>query len=583
MNSSDRLLESLRQFTQTAKILNRTLNKGELVDTILGEARNMSSARIVSLLVENSESGGADLYVAYDRVKRHIRNPDGLEVGDSDRSQAGQIRALKESDGWRVLLQREFGMDVGARLRLPLLRRETAFGCLDLFDLPGDPEPDRQLTGVMKALADLFVIAWDNAELYDRMRKKSLEHDLLLETARMLSSSLDLGEVLQAMMQALKKVIDYDAVGIFLLKRGTNQVEPRVWQGYTGPDSNIRLVTKVGQGLVGWVVERGEGVCVPDTRKDERYYEARAETRSELVVPVKADDEVIGAFNLESDKIDAYSDADLKFLSLFASQAALSIERARLYKEIIASRRLEEQLNIARMIQSSFLPRKKPNVSGFDIAGRNISSQKVGGDYYDFIQIVDYQIGIAIADVSGKGIPASLIMAAFRASLIAEIRNNYAIRSILQKVNRLLNESVDRGNFVTAVYGVLDSKNRVFTFSNAGHIPPILVRSDGSHEELREGGLALGIVDDQTYEERPIYIAPGDLIAFFTDGVTEARSLDGELFEDNRLLDILVANRDKSAEDLVQLVIESVNEFNDERYELDDLTMIVIKATQPGA
>ncbi|MCK4656140.1 MAG: SpoIIE family protein phosphatase, partial [candidate division Zixibacteria bacterium] len=450
-------------------------------------------------------------------MKRHIQLQESVSLDESDESRVGDVCQLETDDGWRKAIQEEFGADVNNRLRIPLLRRETIIGCLDLFDPPEEAIRNQQLIGILNALADLFVIAWDNAELYDQMRQKSLENDLLLESVKMLSSSLDVDEVLQDMMRALKKVVDYDAVGIFLVKRKTNRVEPRVWQGYAHVNGQKHLGSKVGEGLVGWVVESGEGVYVPDTRTDPRYFEAKPETRSELVVPIKADDQIIGAFNLESDKLDAYSEDDLKFLAVFASQAAVSIERARLHREILANKKLQEQLNVARMIQSSFLPRRNPDVKGFDIAGRNIPSLEVGGDYYDFIEIVDNQIGIAIADVSGKGMPASLIMAAFRASLIAEIRNNYAIRTILQKVNRLLNESIDSGNFVTAVYGVLDSKNRIFTFSNAGHNPPILIRKDGSYEELTEGGLALGIIDNRTYEERPVYIAPGDLIVCFTD------------------------------------------------------------------
>lgn len=578
MNSNDRLLESLTLFTQTAKILNRTLNKGELVDIVLDEARRTSYSRVVSLYLKSPDADTGDLYVTYDRMKRHIRLQESVSLGESDDSRAGDVCQLEMEDGWRKVIQEEFGAEVNNRIRIPLLKREAVIGCLDLYDLPEEAIGDQQLIGILKALADLFVIAWDNAELYYQMRKKSLENDLLLESVKMLSSSLDVDEVLQDMMRALKKVVDYDAVGIFLVKRKTNRVEPRVWQGYAHVDGQKHLGPKVGEGLVGWVVESGEGVYVPDTRSDPRYFEARSETRSELVVPIKADDKTIGAFNLESDKLDAYSEEDLKFLAVFASQAAVSIERARLHREILANKKLQEQLNVARMIQSSFLPRKNPDVKGFDIAGRNIPSLEVGGDYYDFIEIVDNQIGIAIADVSGKGIPASLIMAAFRASLIAEIRNNYAIRTILQKVNRLLYESLDGGNFVTAVYGVLDTKNRIFTFSNAGHNPPILIRKDGSYEELTEGGLALGIIDNRTYEERPVYVAPGDLIVCFTDGVTEAVNSEGELFGEKHLMSILVDNRDKSAEELVGIVIDSVNEFVSEEFEPDDLTLIVVKA-----
>lgn len=578
MSADDRLLESLGLFTQTAKIMNRTLNKGELIDIALQESRAMSSCRSVGLCVQRREGGDCDFYLAHDRLKRHRFMP-AVSL-DADEMDPGAIVRIGEDDLLKKMFHEEIGEEVDSRLRFPFLRREIPVGYLDLLNPPGGLQENRHLMGVMSALADLFVIAWDNAELYEQMHMKSLQNDLLLETARMLSSSLDLNEVLSDMIRALKRVIDYDGVGIFLMKKGGARIEPRVWDGYFRPDSRERLSTKVGEGLVGWVIERGEGVYVPDTSADSRYVEARPETRSELVVPIKVGDKTIGAFNVESDRVDAYSEDDLDFLSVFASQASVSIERARLHKEILQNRRLEEQLNVARLIQSTFLPQDNPKVPGFQVAGINIPSQMVGGDYYDFIRIVDNQIGIAIADVSGKGMPASLIMASFRASLIAEIRNNYAIRTILQKVNRLLNESLDQGNFVTAVYGVLDSKNRILTFSNAGHNPPILLRSDGTTEELTEGGLALGIMEDQSYEERPVYIERGDIVVCFTDGVTEASNAKGELFEEERLMNILSSNREKSAEELVRLVVDAVNEFIDEDFEPDDLTLIVIKATE---
>src|SRR5262249_35841874 len=150
-------------------------------------------------------------------------------------------------------------------------------------------------------------------------------------------------------------------------------------------------------------------------------------------------------------------------------------ERARLTRELLERRRLEKELAIARDIQASFLPDAAPAVEGFDIAGTTIPHVEGGGDYYDFIPGSDTRLGIALPDVSGTGIPAPLIMAGFRMSLLAEIRNEFAIRAVMRKVNGLLHESTDRGKFVTAFYGVLDSRNRVFFFSNAGHNPPMLL------------------------------------------------------------------------------------------------------------
>jgi sigma-B regulation protein RsbU (phosphoserine phosphatase) len=578
MTVKKQILDSLRLFAQTAKIMNRTLNRGELVDILLDESSKLVSCKSAVLVIKNTELDVCEAYLTYDRRKRH-QQLSVEEMKDQCTSlEQPSYQAVAGDDYWRLRIAEEFGADFSSRLRVPLSNRGEAIGLLDLYDCDSATDEFEYSIELINAMTDLFVIAWDNAEMYDAMRRKSLQNDLLLESARLLSTSLELDEVLRNMTVALKNVVDYDAIGIYLTKRDTSIVTPRVWKGYPGEDSHTRLGLKVGEGLVGWVIETGEAIYVPDTKENSRYIEARPETRSELVVPILADGRIIGAFNVESDAVDAYSKDDVQFLTVFASQAAVSIERARLYKETLMNRRLEEQLSIARMIQQTFLPNQNPTVAGFDIAGKNVPSQEVGGDYYDFIDIVENQTGIAIADVSGKGMPASLIMAAYRASLIAEIRNNYAIRTILQKVNRLLCESLNGGRFVTAVYAVLDTKNRILTFSNAGHNPPLIIRRDNSFQELREGGLALGILPESEYEERPVYIESGDIVVLHTDGVNEAVNASGQQFGEKRIIDTLIANRDRSAGELVHLLIDSVISFSSENEELDDITVIVIKA-----
>ncbi|UCB52396.1 MAG: serine/threonine-protein phosphatase, partial [Candidatus Zixiibacteriota bacterium] len=213
----------------------------------------------------------------------------------------------------------------------------------------------------------------------------------------------------------------------------------------------------------------------------------------------------------------------------------------------------------------------------FDISGINIPSEEVGGDYYDFIPIIENQIGIVIADVSGKGIPAALIMASVRAGLIAEIRNNYAIRSIMTKVNNLLFESTASDIYVTAVYGVLDPKNRIFTFSNAGHNAPILRRAGGEMKYLTEGGMALGMFENSKYEERPLGITPGEIIVFYTDGVTEAKNDSQEEFGTRRLKQVIDDSHQLSAGQIQENIHGAVKEFTGVSHQEDDLTMIVIK------
>ncbi|MBI5866780.1 MAG: SpoIIE family protein phosphatase, partial [candidate division Zixibacteria bacterium] len=310
---------------------------------------------------------------------------------------------------------------------------------------------------------------------------------------------------------------------------------------------------------------------------DSRYEKAREATRSEMVVPIFAGELLVGIFNVERDVLAGFFEAELDLVHAFAQHAGVAIERARMHAASMEQRRIMAELQTARSIQKTFQPEKAPMIEGFDVAGVNIPSEEVGGDYYDFINIVDGQLGIAIADVAGKGIPAALIMASFRASLIAEIRNNYALRVIMKKVNRLLCERNDSARFVTAIYGVLDTRNRVLTFSNAGHNPGVLRRADGTVILLKEGGTALGIFKDSKYEERAISLASGDLVVFYTDGVTEATGMDGSMYELERLIDVLHASVGKPAQEIVTAVQESINAFADPEGAWDDITMVVIR------
>ncbi|UCF77943.1 MAG: PP2C family protein-serine/threonine phosphatase, partial [Candidatus Eiseniibacteriota bacterium] len=301
-------------------------------------------------------------------------------------------------------------------------------------------------------------------------------------------------------------------------------------------------------------------------------------SRSGMYAPLIVGDRAIGALSLESDRLNTYKQEQLDLLTAFANQVAIMIERTRLHEEVMKTRWIEEELKIARHIQSSFLPSECPLLQGFEICGIHLPFVEVGGDYYDFIRIVDHQTGIAIADVAGKGIPASLIMASFRASLLAEIRNNYAIRTILAKTNALLYESIESDRFVTAFYGVLDTKNKVFTFSNAGHHPPILMRNDGRTELLTEGGLVLGVLPDAQYEERPVSLSSGDVLTLYTDGVTDAANVSREEFGQERLVEVIRQSLHMSAGEISDRIVAEVASFRGEAGQNDDLTLVVIKA-----
>ncbi len=576
MRIDEKFIESLKFLSQTSRLLTQPLQKGELISTILEESLKLSEADLVSLVMLDHGRVPDEVYVILPDSKRKLElDADELEFED-DSSEMAVPAELEGDDPWNHFFQDKIQQTYKCRLRIPLFFKNKWSGHLDFYSQSSMCFAGENLVDFLKALADSFSLAIENAELRTKIQKKNFENKLLIETSQMLANVLEQDEVLAAIAEALKTVVDYDGISIYLLK-DDGYLYAIHSAGYDDPMYENLLKDKLGEGLVGWVATTGQGVVVDDVSKDERYIIARKSTQSELVVPIKLGDRVLGVFNIESDQEGAYKAHDLDLVSTFAAKSAIAIERAALYRELVMKKQLDQEVSIARSIQKTFLPHKQLKLTGFDIAGINISSHQVGGDYYDYIKIEDGQTGLVIADVSGKGIPASLIMASFRASLIAEIRNNYAIRAIMQKVNRLMTESLDQGNFVTAVYGVLDSRSKIFTFSNAGHNPPILVRKTGETVELKEGGLAFGIEKEVRYDERPIGLNPGDIVIFYTDGVTEAQDASGQQFETERLVRIIRDNAGYPAAEIADRIADAVHDFKALDFSLDDLTIMILK------
>lgn len=460
-------------------------------------------------------------------------------------------------------------------LTLPLRRAGEPLGVAVLLKQDSNPPPEEDLA-FLRDLSIQLGIAVGNARIYAEAMREKVQNHLLLELGTKISVSLDTNQLLEQILDLVFQVVRYDAAGIYLVERQTQWINQQTLRGYD-PTREEAVRLKVGRGLIGWVAKTGRPVIVPDVSSDSRYVNARPQTRSEMVAPLRIGSEVIGAFNLESDETDAYEPEDLELLMTFASQAAVAIERTRLHSEVLENRRLEEELAIGQRIQRTFLPERDPKVPNFDIAGANYSSGLVGGDYYDYVRITEGHLGIVVADVSGKGIPAALIMASFRASLIAEVRNNYAIRTIFAKVNRLLWESVEPDRFVTAIYGVLDLNARRFTYVNAGHNAGLLFRStSGQFETLDSTGPLLGTLETATFKERQVEIRPGDALALYTDGITETMNAAQNLFGEERLKDVIRARRDGTAAEIVRGIRETVSAYSGGEPD-DDLTVLVVK------
>src|ERR1043165_338325 len=410
---------------------------------------------------------------------------------------------------------------------------------------------------------------------------------LLHDITKKISRSLDLQEVLNLVMDTLDSLIPYDAAGIFVVQCLDPELVPEGEEPCTFKSEAVRgydidelsdLHLKLGEGFIGSVAVSGKPIISPDVRQDPVYVNARDRTRSEMVAPIISNDEVIGVFDLESDQFNAYSEDDLDVLMMLASQVAIIIEKVMLHEQLIEKKRLEGQLEVARQVQLELLPARDPELIGFDISAYNFPTEEVSGDYYDWVRIYDDQIGVVIADVSGKGVPAAILMAFLRASLRAATHIGYATHISMAKVNYLLWESIESNLFVTAFYGILDAQKGTLSYSNAGHNPPLLLNAAGTSRFIEKGEQPLGMFRETRYHEYYLEFEPGDVLVLYTDGATEANNAQGEEFGRERLAQAVKRNYDRPAREMIASLQLEILEWTDHKGSNDDVTFFVIKA-----
>ena len=406
---------------------------------------------------------------------------------------------------------------------------------------------------------------------------------MLLEITKTISRSLDLEEVLNLVMDTLGSLLPYDAAGIYLIDTGGDADTPYIFKSKVirGYDISFELVEprlKLGEGLLGTVAQTGKPIISADAKNDPRYFEARQRTRSEMVAPIISNDMVIGAFDLESDRLNAYTEDDLSVLQMLTSQVAIIIEKVRLHEQLVEQKRIQAQLEIARQVQLELLPDHDPQLEGFDISAYVFPTEEVSGDYYDWVKVFEDQIGITVADAVGKGIPAALLMAFLRAAIRAGVQTGYASHILLSKINNLLWDSIEDNRFVTAIYGILDTTNRTFVFANAGHNPPLLIKPDGEYRFVEYGDTPLGMFHDARYHQHFIRFEEGQVMVLYTDGITEAANSNDEEFGQERFAKSVLAGIDLPANKLIDHIRKDVANFTERKFLDDDGTLFIVKA-----
>ncbi len=395
-------------------------------------------------------------------------------------------------------------------------------------------------------------------------RERGVIFTFLKRLGEAFTTDVEVDQVLGIILESALETTEASAGAIFLFDEKRTQLDPRVVLNFfpplyaeaTGSVSERRTEEleeqmreqrfAPGEGIIGEVAKTGHAQLVQDARAEGILRGTTTEymrNRSMLVVPLRVRDEMLGVMAVLNKQRGSFGEDDKSLLQALADQASLSINNALLTVEVAAQERLRRDLQIARDIQQRLLPEHCPIVEGFEISARGTSAMEVGGDYYDFFWVDDDHLGIVVADVSGKGVYAALVVAMIRSAFRTQAPNNYDVRDVLSRVNTFISEDLRRDMFVTCVYGILEVSTKRFSWARAGHETLLWAHPDHTVEMLSPDGFALGIIGAPEFsdllEVETIQMEPGDRLLMFTDGLTEAMNSSGEEFGMDRVLESL--------------------------------------------
>jgi len=408
---------------------------------------------------------------------------------------------------------------------------------------------------------------------------------LLYHLSQTFSSSLDLDEV-------LNRVID-EVIVATRAERGFvmlyDEQDRLIFRVARGMDQSIISdpMFQVSLSTVEGVARQGQAVLTGDAQLDPRFNMRQSVRllglRSILCVPLKAKERVLGTIYVDN-RIQAgiFTQADLELLSAIASSAAIAIENARLYQVAVEKGRLESELQMARQVQASLLPTQLPDVPGWEFVARWLPARQVAGDYYDFICTSRGQIGLVVGDVSDKGMPAALFMTLTRSVIRASLDAGQEPAEGIHRANRLICADSPGSMFVTLFFALLDPATNQITYVNAGHNPPLLYQrgkrpGQGSLSRLLRTGMALGVDEDQVYEQRTISLNPGDFLVLYTDGITDALTPGGQDFGLHNLEGVVLEQRENTAAAMTAALEHALEVHTAGAPLFDDITLMIAR------
>ena len=451
-----------------------------------------------------------------------------------------------------------------------------------VLEVHGEREFTEDTKSQLALLARFAALALALAERRGTMEELSS----IVEATKRLNSTLDLGELIHIILQIATRQTGAGRGTVFLVDAEKNEIWSLVGLGLE--QQVIRL--PADRGIAGWVAQNGKPVRLENAYDDPRF-EAEIDrrlgftTKRLLCLPIRNEaGAIVGVLQLLN-KEEPFTAEDETFLDALSAHVAIALEKAQLHRERVEKEKLERDLSLAREIQASLLPDAPPVLPGLEIAVSHRASQMVGGDYYDFVKLPSDEKGgllLVVADVEGKGAASALVMANVQATLHALADQPTPVEKLPATINQKMIAAQTGGRrmkYLSMFLATLDEDGRRLRYVNAGHVPPAVVRTNGSVEWLTEGGMVVGLLPEQEYQPGEIELNKDDLLVACTDGITEAMDAAGTEFGRPRLADLVVQLRALAPQEILNEVLEVVNAHSRDGVYEDDRILMVLKAT----
>lgn len=404
---------------------------------------------------------------------------------------------------------------------------------------------------------------------------------LVYQLSKTFNSSLDLEDVLNTVMDEVIAAVKAER-GFVVLRQPDDRLDFRAARGMEHENIDDPEF-EISRGVVGQVIEQGNGLLTSDAQQDERFMSRQSVMslglRSILCSPLQVKDRILGAIYVDN-RLHAgiFTDDDLQLLNAIASSAATAIENARLYQVAVDKGRMDQELSMARRVQTGLIPDEVPQLEGWQFAASWLPAREVAGDFYDFVPADQDGMGLVIADVTDKGMGAALFMALTRSMLRASLEGASTPAEAISKTNRLVCANSSTAMPVTLFYGEVHPNQNDLVYVNAGHNPPLIHRAkDSSFQELGRTGIVLGVDDTIVLEQDTVRLEPGDAVVFYTDGVTDALNHDEQAFGEERLRKAITDSASGSAQEIAVGLLQALQEFIGGAEPFDDITLMIAK------